>query len=185
MQRAREALCNFVSAARAASGELDDLRFACFALGNKQYEHFCYMGRWAQSSLKGLGATPVCELGEGDDDEDLDADFEKWRETLWEVRRRRDGPRSSTEPTPSPHKSFCVSPRTSAASHARTDALCRRSQIPVGAHEAAPGGKDQRGRLPPSLRSPTRIRCAVPRQHRQPSRRHSPRPRRSVPSTMP
>lgn len=63
------------------------MRFACFALGNKQYEHFCYMGRWAHKALLGLGATAVHELGEGDDDDDLMADFEKWREGLWEVRR--------------------------------------------------------------------------------------------------
>ena len=59
------------------------LRYAVFALGNTQYEHFCYMGRWAHRRLAELGATPVCDLGEGDDDDDILNDFELWMEGLW------------------------------------------------------------------------------------------------------
>ena len=59
------------------------LRYAVFALGNTQFEHFCYMGRWAHRRLAELGATPVCDLGEGDDDDDILNDFELWMEGLW------------------------------------------------------------------------------------------------------
>ena len=41
------------------------------------------MGKWAQRRLLELGATPVHELGLGNDDQDLQADFETWREGLW------------------------------------------------------------------------------------------------------
>jgi len=63
--------------------ELTSLRFACFALGNTQYEHYCYMGRWAQKRLCELGATALLDLGEGNDDEDIKADFEQWQTKLW------------------------------------------------------------------------------------------------------
>ena len=39
-------------------GELRGVRCATFALGNRQYEHFCYMGRWMDAKLVAYGATP-------------------------------------------------------------------------------------------------------------------------------
>ena len=65
--------------------ELASLRFAAFALGNTQYEQFCYMGKWVDEKCAALGATRVYELGLGDDDDDLEGDFERWREGLWEA----------------------------------------------------------------------------------------------------
>ena len=47
------------------------LRYAVFALGNTQYEHFCYMGKWVDEKMRALGATCVHELGLGDDDANL------------------------------------------------------------------------------------------------------------------
>ena len=35
--------------------DLSALKFAAFALGNTQYEHYCFMGRWAQRRLTELG----------------------------------------------------------------------------------------------------------------------------------
>ena len=61
------------------------MRCATFALGNRQYEHFCYMGRWMDARLVAYGATRLCALGEGDDDDNLEADFERWKATLWEA----------------------------------------------------------------------------------------------------
>ena len=66
-------------------GELRGVRCATFALGNRQYEHFCYMGRWMDARLVAYGATRLCALGEGDDDDNLEADFERWKATLWEA----------------------------------------------------------------------------------------------------
>ena len=65
--------------------ELASLRFAAFALGNTQYEQFCYMGKWVDEKCAALGATRIYELGLGDDDDDLEGDFERWREGLWEA----------------------------------------------------------------------------------------------------
>ena len=53
-----------------------------FGLGNKQYEHFCAVGKRVQSAMESLGATPVVERGDGDDDEDIEADFETWKGKL-------------------------------------------------------------------------------------------------------
>ena len=66
-----------------SAGTLSGLRYAVFGLGNTQYEHFCFMGRWTQRRLQELGGTAVCQAGEGNDDEDIRADFEAWCATLW------------------------------------------------------------------------------------------------------
>jgi NADPH-ferrihemoprotein reductase len=71
--------------------ELGDVKYAVFALGNTQYEHYCFMGKWAHRRLGELGAQPLCEVGLGDDDDDIRADFEKWTETLWETLGGDDG----------------------------------------------------------------------------------------------
>ena len=65
--------------------ELASLRFAAFGLGNTQYEEFCYMGKWIDERCAAFGATRLYELGLGDDDDDLEGDFEAWREGLWEA----------------------------------------------------------------------------------------------------
>merc|ERR1719191_4745 len=74
---------------------LKSLRFAAFALGNRQYQHFCAMGKWVDAKVSALGAERICPLGLGDDDDDLDGDFERWRETLW-------APPPSASPSPPP-----------------------------------------------------------------------------------
>ena len=56
--------------------------YAIFGLGNKQYEHFCAVGKRVYDAMNTLGATAVVERGEGDDDEDIDADFDSWKEKL-------------------------------------------------------------------------------------------------------
>ena len=61
---------------------LQDVTFAIFGLGNKQYEHFCAVGKRVYDAMTTLGATAVVERGEGDDDEDIDADFDSWKEKL-------------------------------------------------------------------------------------------------------
>ena len=62
---------------------LKSVRFAAFALGNKQYEHFGAMGNWVDRKLAALGATRLYPLAIGDDDDDLEGDFETWRDGLW------------------------------------------------------------------------------------------------------
>ena len=53
-----------------------------FALGNRQYEHFCAVGNKVHTALLELGASPIVNVGEGDDDEDIEADFDGWKAGL-------------------------------------------------------------------------------------------------------
>jgi NADPH-ferrihemoprotein reductase len=63
---------------------LRDVDYAVFGLGNRQYEHYNNMGRFVDASLGMCGARRVAALGLGDDDDDLEGDFETWKESvLW------------------------------------------------------------------------------------------------------
>lgn len=63
--------------------DLECLNFAVFGLGNKTYEHFNAMGRFVDKRLEEMGAKRVFEMGEGDDDANLEEDFVRWREAFW------------------------------------------------------------------------------------------------------
>eukprot|EP00640_Fibrocapsa_japonica_P000889 CAMPEP_0113933598 /NCGR_PEP_ID=MMETSP1339-20121228/740_1 /TAXON_ID=94617 /ORGANISM="Fibrocapsa japonica" /LENGTH=678 /DNA_ID=CAMNT_0000934937 /DNA_START=174 /DNA_END=2210 /DNA_ORIENTATION=+ /assembly_acc=CAM_ASM_000762 len=63
--------------------ELQHLRYCVFGLGNKQYEHFNQMGKHFDKFLGKVGAERVVDLGLGDDDDDLEGDFQSWKEGLW------------------------------------------------------------------------------------------------------
>jgi NADPH-ferrihemoprotein reductase len=64
---------------------LQDVSFAVFGLGNKQYEHFNAMGKRTYSSLEALGGKALLRRGDGDDDGCIDDDFEKWCSELYDV----------------------------------------------------------------------------------------------------
>lgn len=57
---------------------LQGVSFAVFGLGNQQYEHFCAMGSKVEGAMRALGASALVPRGEGDDDQDIDADFDRW-----------------------------------------------------------------------------------------------------------
>lgn len=61
-----------------ASPPLAGVTFAVFALGNRQYEHFCAMGKKVQKCMVEMGASPLLPMGNGDDDDDIDRDFDDW-----------------------------------------------------------------------------------------------------------
>ena len=78
-------------AAGAASGDEEEKRkllplaevsFGVFGLGNKQYEHFCAVGKRVHRAMTSLGATPVVRRGDGDDDDDIEGDFDGWKSEL-------------------------------------------------------------------------------------------------------
>jgi len=56
------------------------LDFAVFGLGNKQYEHFNAMGNFVDVVLEKLGGQRIIPVGVGDDDDDLEGDFETWKD---------------------------------------------------------------------------------------------------------
>ena len=63
---------------------LSDLEFCVFGLGNRQYDHFNSMGKFFDRVLVRLGANRIIPLGLGDDDNDLEGDFESWKDNqLW------------------------------------------------------------------------------------------------------
>jgi len=62
---------------------LQGVSYGVFGLGNKQYEHFCAVGLKVHAAMEQLGAQPVVRRGDGDDDVDIDADFESWRTELY------------------------------------------------------------------------------------------------------
>ena len=66
------------------------LSYAVFALGNRQYEHFCAMGKLTDAALGVTGADRLAEVGIGDDDNDLEGDFENWKDTvMWPTLKKR------------------------------------------------------------------------------------------------
>jgi NADPH-ferrihemoprotein reductase len=70
-------------------GLLKDLDYTVFGLGNREYEIFNAMGKFFDESFEKLGATRIYDLGLGDDNDDLEADFEKWKDQLWKVLKER------------------------------------------------------------------------------------------------
>lgn len=60
------------------------LDYCVFGLGNTQYEHYNAMGKFFDVTLEKLGGTRIAPIGLGDDDVDLEDDFEKWKDNvLW------------------------------------------------------------------------------------------------------
>lgn len=59
------------------------LTYSVFALGNRQYEHFCNVGLNVHKILGKHGGTALMDCGTGDDDGSLDDDFSEWKENFW------------------------------------------------------------------------------------------------------
>ena len=63
---------------------LQGVDYCVFGLGNKQYDHYNAMGKFFDHALERVGANRILPLGMGDDDDDLENDFETWKDTqLW------------------------------------------------------------------------------------------------------
>ncbi|XP_046559646.1 LOW QUALITY PROTEIN: NADPH--cytochrome P450 reductase-like [Haliotis rubra] len=68
---------------QSGDAELQGIKYAVFALGNKTYEHYNAMGRYVDTRLEELGGIRIFEHGEGDDDANIEEDFVTWREKFW------------------------------------------------------------------------------------------------------
>ncbi len=63
---------------------LSGLEYCVFGLGNRQYEHFNAMGKFFDYALQRAGGKRILQIGLGDDDNDLEGDFESWKDKqLW------------------------------------------------------------------------------------------------------
>jgi len=69
----------------AASPPLEGVTYAVFGLGNRQYEHFCSMGKKVFTCMDEMGAKALLPLGLGDDDDDIDRDFDQWSTKFFEA----------------------------------------------------------------------------------------------------
>ena len=75
---------------------LKGMNFAVMGLGNRQYVNFNSVGKAIDKQLEILGATRVYERGEGDDDQNIEEDFEQWKENgLWPALRKALGKEES------------------------------------------------------------------------------------------
>ncbi|OQR94143.1 NADPH-cytochrome P450 reductase [Thraustotheca clavata] len=71
-----------------AKGDMANVKFTVFGLGNKQYEQYNAIGRAIDSLMAKHGAQRVYPHGEGDDDSELEEDFDAWRADLWKTLRK-------------------------------------------------------------------------------------------------
>jgi NADPH-ferrihemoprotein reductase len=58
-------------------------KFTVFGLGNKTYQNYNAAARYLDSRLEALGATRIFRRGEGDDNENLEDDFIRWKDDMW------------------------------------------------------------------------------------------------------
>ena len=66
------------------SSILSHVEYAVFGLGNTQYDHYNATGKFMDRALTVAGAQRILPLGLGDDNTDLEADFETWKDQqLW------------------------------------------------------------------------------------------------------
>jgi NADPH-ferrihemoprotein reductase len=77
---------------RDLSESFNSLEFAVFGLGNRQYEQFNATGKLVNTLLEKCGCSRIASIGIGDDDNDLEGDFESWKDkVLWPILKKRYG----------------------------------------------------------------------------------------------
>ena len=63
--------------------KFEKLTYSVFALGNRQWEHFCNVGIVVDQKLSKYGGNKLLDLGMGDDDGSMEADFAEWKTNFW------------------------------------------------------------------------------------------------------
>ena len=65
-------------------GSIENITFAIFGCGNRQYAFFNEMAKRTEKNMVRLGAQKICETGLGDDNADIESDFREWKDKhLW------------------------------------------------------------------------------------------------------
>lgn len=72
-----------------SSSLLKDVEYSVFGLGNREYDLFNAMGKYFDTTFEQLGAQRIHPLGLGDDNDDIESDFEKWKDALWATLKQR------------------------------------------------------------------------------------------------
>ncbi|KAE9407401.1 putative cytochrome P450 oxidoreductase [Gymnopus androsaceus JB14] len=65
--------------------DLSGLKYVVFGLGNKTYEHYNVIAKYADEALAKMGATRMGTRGEGDDDKSMEEDYLEWKDGMWEA----------------------------------------------------------------------------------------------------
>jgi len=77
---------------------LKGCNYSVMGLGNRQYVHFNACAKAADKHMTRLGASCIHERGEGDDDQNIEEDFEQWKGNgLWPALRKAMGMGASDE----------------------------------------------------------------------------------------
>merc|ERR1711953_474784 len=61
----------------------EGITYAVFGLGNKTYENYNTMGKFFDKRMEKCGAKRLLDLGLGDDDGNIEDDFNSWKEKFW------------------------------------------------------------------------------------------------------
>lgn len=90
--------CEWISSSdRTSEDSIGNVPYAVFALGNRQYEHFCSVGKKLDERLAELGGIRVVEHGEGDDDGSLEDDFNNWKKEFWMATHKKFGSKATED----------------------------------------------------------------------------------------
>jgi NADPH-ferrihemoprotein reductase len=82
---------------RSGEDSVANVPYAVFALGNRQYEHFCAVGRVLDERVAELGGIRVVDHGEGDDDGSLEDDYSNWKKDFWSATHAKFGSKSADD----------------------------------------------------------------------------------------
>eukprot|EP00397_Hematodinium_sp_SG-2012_P015936 GEMP01016240.1.p1 GENE.GEMP01016240.1~~GEMP01016240.1.p1 ORF type:complete len:647 (+),score=140.80 GEMP01016240.1:126-2066(+) len=63
---------------------LKKMRYTVFGCGNRLYTEFNKAGKDIDQHIKRLGGKRMAPIGMGDDDGDVEDDFSRWQETIWD-----------------------------------------------------------------------------------------------------
>lgn len=76
---------------------LSGLDYCVFGLGNTEYDIYNAMGKFFDTSISSFGGQRIMALGLGDDSDDIEQDFDVWKELLWTTLKSKYVPHEITQ----------------------------------------------------------------------------------------